>query len=361
MIKKNGLQKVLLGGRGRQRVLSVLVGSLALLGSTVPAAYGEDRLRVVATVTDLGDIARQVAGDLVDITLITKGPEDAHFSQPKPSFIKALSQADAFLVVGMDLELGYAPVLLKSARNARVVPGSPGYIDASVAVQALGIPDTVVDRSMGDVHAQGNPHYLLDPVNGLRVAGLIRERFAALRPSQADAFRRGYDAFRRRIGVALFGEELAAKYDVEKLARLGEMGKLDAFLEAQGDAASLAGWLGRMHPFAGTKIVEDHRMWPYFARRFGLEIFADMEPIPGVPPTTRHLQSLVEGMRAGAVGIILASPYYDPRHARFLAEATGATVVRLAHQSGGVDGVEGYVAMVDYNVNQIATALAGRR
>lgn len=342
------------------RFAGAVVVGLALALATAPATAAEP-LRVVATVPDLGDIAREVAGGDLALTVITKGPEDGHFSQPKPSFIKALSAADAFLLVGMEFEVGYAPVLLRSARNARVQPGAPGYIDASVAIEPIEIPTTAVDRSMGDVHAQGNPHYLVDPVNGLRVAALLRDRFAAIRPDQAEAFRRGYDDFARRLGTALFGATLAAKYDAVKLGRLGELGKLEAFLAAQGDLDALGGWLARLRPLAGTKLVEDHRMWPYFARRFGLVVFADMEPVPGVPPTTRHLQDLVERMRAADVGLVVTAPYYDPRHARFLAEATGAVVVRLAHQSGSMANTGTYLDMVDHNVAALAATVDGGR
>lgn len=337
------------------------VARVAAVLACVATAAAAQPLRVVTTVPDLGDLARQIAGDQLELTVITKGPEDAHFSQPKPSFIKALSEADAFVLVGMELELGYAPVLVRSARNARVQPGAPGYIDASLAVEPIEVPAVAVDRSMGDVHSQGNPHYLLDPVNGLRVAALLRDRFIAIRPAQANAFRLGYEEFLRAVGVALYGETLAAKYDVLKLARLGELGKLQAFLDGQGDSDALGGWQGRMRAFAGARFVEDHRVWPYFARRFGLVIFADMEPIPGVPPTTRHLQDLVARMREAGVDIIVTSPYYDPRHARFLADATDADVVRLAHQVGSLPGTGTYLEMVDHNVSTLAAALGARR
>ncbi len=316
------------------------------------------RLRVIATVPDLGAIAHQVAGKEIDLTVITKGPEDAHFSQPKPSFIKALHEADAFLLVGMDFELGYAPSLLQSARNARVLPNAPGYVDASLSIRPIEVPATTVDRSMGDVHAQGNPHYLADPMNGLRVAKLVRDRFATLRPADAERYRVGYRRFHDAVGAALYGAEVAEKYDVLKLGQLDDLGKLESFLESQGDLETLGGWRKRMLPFAGTRVVDDHRIWPYFARRFGIEIFADMEPIPGVPPTTRHLQDLVDRMRAAGVRVIVTSPYYDRRHARFVAEATGAKVVQLAHQTGSRKGADSYVAMIDHNVEALASALA---
>ena len=214
---------------------------------------------------------------------------------------------------------------------------------------------------MGDVHSQGNPHYLVDPVNGLRVAKLLRDRFAALRPADAARFRAGYERFHDAIGASLYGAAIAKKYDVLKLARLDEVGKLESFLASQGDFESLGGWRKRMLPFAGTRIVDDHRIWPYFARRFGIEIFADMEPIPGVPPTTRHLQDLVARMKAAEVDVIVTSPYYDPRHARFLADAIDGTVVRLAHQVGGVVEAATYLQMIDYNVTKLAAALEASR
>jgi ABC-type Zn uptake system ZnuABC Zn-binding protein ZnuA len=259
--------------------------------------------------------------------------------------------------MGMDNELGWAPTLLQQARNAKVLPGAAGFVDASQVITPLDIPTGTVDRSMGDVHPSGNPHYLLDPVQGLRVAQLIRDRLIALRPAQRAAFEAHYAAFRERLGTSLVGETLAKKYDVEKLALLFAHGRLLPFLQSQGEADLLGGWLGRVAPFAGTKAVADHNQWPYFANRFGLNVIGFMEPKPGVPPTTRHLQDLVELMRAEHVPVILASAYYDPRHARFLAQNTGAKVVNMAHQVGARSGTDDYISMIDYNVKELLTSL----
>lgn len=320
------------------------------------ALCAAEPLRVVATLPDLGNLAQEVGGDLVDVTVVVKGPEDPHFAEPKPSFIKALNEADVFLLAGLDLEIGYAPLLLQNARNANVLPAGRGYIDASTAVTPTGLPSVQMDRSMGDVHPLGNPHYLLDPLNGLAVAALIRDRFTRLRPDDAAIFASRYEDLRNRIGVAFVGQALAQKYDAGKLALLFEHGKLTAFLESQADAAALEGWLGMLASCRGTKVVDDHRIWPYFARRFGIEVFGELEPLPGVPPTTRHLTELIERMRAANVRIILTLPYYDPRHARFVAEATDATVVPLAHQVGALPEATDYVAMIDYDVRQLAQA-----
>jgi ABC-type Zn uptake system ZnuABC Zn-binding protein ZnuA len=212
---------------------------------------------------------------------------------------------------------------------------------------------------MGDVHPQGNPHYLPDPIQGLLVARLLRDRLSTIRPAHRAYFAERYTAFAQRLGTALLGETLARKYDVEKLALLYEYGKLQEFLHSQGEAALLGGWFGRLAPFAGTKVVADHNIWPYLTHRFRLEVIGFMEPKPGIPPSTAHLQMLVQAMRSQWVQLILASAYYDPRHARFLAQNTGAKVAEMANQVGARPGTEDYLRTVDYNVNQLVTALGG--
>ena len=134
---------------------------------------------------------------------------------------------------------------------------------------------------------------------------------------------------------------------------------MEGFLESQGELSALGGWLGTLLPHYGTKAVDDHNMWPYFARRFGIDIVGHLEPKPGIPPTTKHLRALIERMQAERIGVILTSVYYDPRHARFVSENTGASVVAMANQAGAKPDTEDYLAMVDYNVRQLASALGG--
>lgn len=332
------------------------VPALVLLGATCAAAAP---LRVCATTPDLASLVRAVGGEEVEVTSFAKGTEDPHFVEARPSFVKALSLADLLVITGLDLEVGYLPPLLESARNPAVLPGGRGYLDASRAITPLDVPVGIVDRSMGDIHAYGNPHYLLDPLSGLAVARLVAEKLGELRPGARDAFARRLEAFRRDVATRLVGAELAARYDVEKLAALAELGGLDRFLASRGESDLLGGWLGRLRPYRGTPFVDDHRLWPYFARRFALESVAHMEPRPGIPPTTRHLAEVVELMRARHVRLILASAYYDPRHARFLAEQTGARIAVLAHQVGARPGTEEYLDMVDHNVSAILAALGG--
>jgi ABC-type Zn uptake system ZnuABC Zn-binding protein ZnuA len=321
---------------------------------------GSKPLQVCATVPDLGNIAQEIGGEQVKTTVFAKSQEDPHFVEAKPSFIKALSQADLFLQIGMDLEIGYAPVLLQNARNNRVLIGAPGFVDCSRVITPLEIPTGPVDRSMGDVHPAGNPHYLLDPINGLRVARLIKDRLAELQPERKTFFEGRYTNFHRKTGEALVGEKLARKYDFEKLALLYEEGKLEAALKEQKEESSLGGWLGMMLPYRGAKVVADHNLWPYFARRFGILVAGFMEPKPGISPTTSHLQSLIGQMKAEGIKAVLASPYFVTRYAEFVSKNTGAKIVLLAHQVGSRPGTGDYLSMIDYNVRQVATALGGR-
>ncbi len=338
-------------------VRPLLLFSLIFIASLVHAQGTSKSLQVCATVPDLGNLAQEIGGDQVKITVFAKSQEDPHFIEAKPSFIKALSQADLFLQIGMELEIGYAPVLLQNARNSRVLVGAPGYVDCSKVITPMEVPTGIVDRSMGDVHPLGNPHYLLDPLNGLLVARLIRDRLIELRPEKKPLFEERYAMLYRKIGDALVGEKLARKYEFEKLALLYEEGKLEAFLKDQKEEGSLGGWLGMMLPYRGSKVVADHNLWPYLARRFGISLVGFLEPKPGISPTTKHLQALVEMMKAERVKVILSSPYFEIRYAQFVSKNTGAKIVPLAHQVGSRPGTDSYIRMIDYNVRELARAL----
>lgn len=323
-----------------------------------PAASAQE-LRACATVPELGSLIREVGGDQVSVSVFVKGTEDPHFVEAKPSFIKILSECDLYVQMGMELEVGWAPVLLRNARNGKVLPGARGYVDAATVIAPLEVPTVPVDRSMGDVHPFGNPHYLTDPLNGLKVAALIRDKLSELQPNSAAYFAERYTAFRQRLGVAMVGETLGNKYEFEKLALLFQRGKLIDFLKSQGEDAQLGGWLALMRPYHDAQVVTDHNMWPYFAERFGLRIAGTLEPKPGIPPTTAHLSEVISFMKANGVKAVLAAAYYDPRYAQFVSENTGAKVAVMANQAGARPGTEDYLAMTDYNVRQVAAALGG--
>lgn len=314
----------------------------------VAEAGGAQTLRVVATTPDLGSIARSVARDVANVTVLVKGPQDPHFIEPRPSLVRVLHDADLLVVVGLELEIGWLPTLLRGARNPEVRPGGTGYVDASRVITPLDVPRGEVDRSMGDVHTLGNPHYLSDPINGLRVAALLRDRFSEARPAHTALFEARYLAFASELAMRLLGEPSAGEGDPEARVRAAE----------RGAAQARGGWLANLRPADGPLAVEDHRFWAYFARRFGIELVGELEPHPGIAPTTRHLGEIVAVVRAREVPLILSTAYFDRDHAEWVAERTGARVVALAHQPGAREGTDDYLTTVDYNVRQVAEALA---
>ena len=322
---------------------------LALLLCAAPAVAKP--LRVVTSVPDLADLASRIGGDEVTVTALVRGPQDPHFIDPRPTFVTRLHEADLYVEMGLSLEIGWSPVLLQSARNAKIRPGSEGYVDASRAIVPLEVPTGVVNRSQGDVHVGGNPHYLSDPLNGLRVAKLLAERLSAARPAAAASFAANAQAFERALLEKLVGAELAARAPAAELV---------AALEGDRVEGPVGGWLGTLAGARGVLAVQDHRLWPYFARRFGLELVAELEPIPGIAPTTSHLTEVVELVQARGVRLLLASAYFDPRHARTVADRTGIPVVTLAHQVGALPGADDYLTTVALNVRAVAEALDGR-
>ena len=347
-----------------RKALSIVIPLSALIivtASSLLAAPASGPLRVCATVTDLGSLVREIGGNQVAVTVFSKGTENPHFVEARPSFIKALSTADLYVQIGMELEAAWAPVLLQNARNGRILPGNSGYLDASVAITPLEVPTGTVDRSMGDVHPEGNPHYLLDPLNGLRVAREIRDRLTLLRPEHKKYFDQQYASFERKTATALMGERLAGRYDLSKIADLFQRGRLETYLRERNEAQLLEGWLGAMLPFHGTRVVADHNMWPYFARRFGITVRGFMEPKPGISPTTSHLGNLVGIMKRENIRLVLAAPYFDAKALRFVSEKGGARIVGLAHQVGARPGTDAYLAMIDFNVRTLAAALSETR
>jgi len=331
-----------------------------LLLAVVITAAGAAELRVCATVPELGDLVRRVGGEHVSVTIFARPGDDPHHIDARPSFVRDLARADVLVVVGMELELGWVPALLQSCRNRAVQPREPGYVDCSRAIaHPLGIPAGIVDRSHGDVHPHGNPHYLLDPLNGLRVAGLLRDRFSAIVPEHRDDFAGGYQAFADQLLAAFLGDVLAERWDAGDVLQRDADGTLPERLAERAD--ELGGWLGRMAPHRGSAFVDHHNLWPYLARRYGLRIAAHLEPKPGIPPSSTHLSKVVASMRAQDLGVIVIAPNNDPRPAELVAKATDAALVVLPHQVGSQPDSDDYISFCNAHVRRLSAALGGER
>jgi len=339
-----------------------MVSMTMLLAGLLAPASAADRLKVVAALPNLGAIAQEVGGDRVEITTIASGLQDAHFVDPKPSFIVKLRSADLLLVNGLDLEIGWIPPLTQGARNAKILPGGPGYVDCSARVGVMEVPTGALSRAQGDVHPFGNPHYLTDPINAEMVAAQIADAFKAAAPADADYFEKRRADFVRRLQTALFGQELVDQVGGSKLFRLAQSGELDAFLRTAVDgkplSARVGGWLGRMAPYAGTKVVTYHKDYSYFARRFALDVQDFVEPKPGIPPSLKHIEELSARLSQGDVKMIITRPYIEHRSTDQLSERTKVPVVTLPLEVGGAPEATDYFKLFDLVTGQIASTLS---
>ena len=303
--------------RSLTRLGTFLILAAAMFARPAAAAG----LKVVTTTEDLAALAREVGGDKVTVTALAKGYQDPHFVDPKPSFILEVNRADLLIAVGRELEIGWLPSLVNSARNAKVQPGGNGYLDASLTVKILELPSGQITRAMGDVHPQGNPHYWLDPGNGRRMALAIKDKLSQLDPANKAAFESRYADFDKRLAAA----------------------------EKKWDAA--------MAPYKGTKIVTYHRSWPNFMDRFGLDVMGYVEPKPGIPPSPSHTIELIGEMKAQGVKLIVVEPYFDLKTPLAITNQVGGKVLVLAPSVGGQKEATDYIQLFEYNVNLIVTAL----
>jgi len=276
------------------------------------AAPALAKLNVVATTPDLGAIAHAIGGDQIELATLAKPTEDPHFVDAKPSFIVKLNHADVLLEGGAELEAGWLTPLLEGARNPRLEAGKPGRVSAAEGVALLEVP-TALDRSQGDIHASGNPHYLADPLNAKIVAAHLARTLAELDEKSAPAF---------QASLKKFDDELEAK---------------------------LAEWQKLVAPYAGRPLVTYHNYWIYFGRRFNWPMELFLEPKPGIPPTPAHLASVIGKMKAGNLKLVTVQPYQNRKTAETVASHTDALVLDFPSFPGG-KGTEGYLEWMDFLV-----------
>ncbi len=330
-----------------------------LIAASAPARETKV-VNVLTTTTDLAAIAREVGGDAVKVSSLARGPEDPHFLDARPSFARMARDADLFVKTGLDLEVGYEGPIVLQARNPGIQPGTAGYCDASAGLDLLEVPAGTLDRSLGDVHAGGNPHYLLDPVRAKVVAGTIAESLASVDPPRAAAYRERAKAFAAGLDERMFGAKLLERAPAKRLERLLAEGKLAAYLREKGWEAELGGWAKELLPFAGARVVAYHSLFVYLLDRFHIEETARLEPKPGVPPSPRHTRKVVDAMKAGGIRVLLAAVYNPKDVPESVARETGGRVIVLAHMPSAVEGTDGYASFVDHNVKALAAALGGK-
>ncbi len=318
------------------------------------AAAPDNKLRIVTTTTDLAAIARAIGGDKVEVTAIATGREDPHFIDAKPSYMMAARKADLWIRVGLELEIGYERPILDGSRNPKIRIATPGHLDASEGVLRLELPTQRIDRSMGDIHPLGNPHYWLDPLNGRIVAKNIARRLRRLAPHHGAYFDERLKSFHRGLDERMFGRGLIAEMGGGKSWALLLKGRLFEVLDAPGMPA-LGGWLATMRPHAGKKIITYHRSWSYFTNRFDLVVANELEPKPGIPPSPGHVADVITQITAEGIQVLLMEPFYSRKAPNLVASKTGISVVDCANSVGGQPGTGDYCAMIDNIVTSVAT------
>ncbi|HEV8607919.1 MAG TPA: metal ABC transporter substrate-binding protein [Tepidisphaeraceae bacterium] len=289
----------------------LLILALAAIPTTADAA-----LKIVTTTTDYADIARQIGGDKVDVHSVMKGPENVHNVMAKPTEMVFLNKADLFVHSGLDAE-PWRDNLLKGARNPKVMMGRPGYVDMSEGIELKEVPTGKIDRSMGDVHAYGNPHYTSNSANGQRMAVTLVKAMAAADPANADFYKQN------------------AKKFVLDMAELQKKLKAD------------------FAPYAGLKVVTFHKAWEYFADPFDLNIVTTIEPKPLITPSPAEMRKTIEIMRQQNVKVVIVETYSSYDQAKSVADAVGAKLITLPDHVNGLPEADSYQHLFSYNIHKL--------
>ena len=337
---------------------SLIVSALiAVLSAQEVRSQTKEVLQVCVTTPDVASLAIAVGGELVAVTSLSQGTEDPHEIELKPSFVKLLKETDLFIQVGLGIENAWLSDLMKAVSRPEV--GVGGTVNLNLGIGVNPLEGEVGGKVPDSYHEDGNPHYLLDPIEGYRAAQTIARKLSELSPEGMAAFDKNLERFRVQLVTALAGEECADDDPLEVVAEFESAlasGEMEAFRKKH----QLGGWLARSLPYRGKPVVGDHDLWPYFARRYGLKVLAYLEPSPGVPPTTRHLSKVIAEMKAQGVPIVLTAPYFNPRYATLVSGQTGAKVLPTVHQTGGRKEAKTYLEMLGYNFDVVFSALEER-
>jgi len=292
---------------------------LVLVGLSV-SVNAQARLKVETTTQDLAAIAAVIGGQYVEVDSLTEGTRDPHFAVARPSMIRRVHNADLLLVIGAELEAGWLPPLLQSARNINLQPGQPGYLDLSSAVTLLGKHSKPVTRAMGDVHANGNPHYWLDPRNGIAIAKAITKKLSQLDPSHRNDYQTNYSHFKQRL---------------EKKYRQ---------------------WTQSLEYLKNQPVIAYHTSFIYLAHAFGFRVVDEVEPKPGISPSASSLVSLTARIKQENIRLLIMEPYYERRSASYLNEQTGIRIAVIPQSVGAQDTIKRYTDLFDVIVNIIVKA-----
>lgn len=284
------------------------------------------KIQIVTSVPDFAAIARDIGGDKVEVVSLAKGYQNPHFVDAKPIFVTKLNKADMLVYNGLELEIGWLPILITGARNSDILAGNPvGHYDASTSIKKrLEVPIGPIDRSMGDIHPSGNPHYMLDPGNGLPVARGIAARLIKIDPENAGYYEKNFENFKNTLKL------------------------------------KISEWDAELEPYRGTEVVTYHKLWAYFLNWTGFKEAGTIEPKPGIPPTPSHVADLIKSMEAQKVKLIISANYYPRKTPEIIAKKTGAKYLSLPAMVEGEEGINSYFELFDAIVGEITSALKSK-
>ncbi len=280
------------------------------------AATAAEPIAIVTTTTDIAAIVKTIGGERFAVESIAKGYQDPHFVEAKPSFVRVVNRARMLFNVGLELEVGWLPLLIQGGRNPSLV-----VVDLSQGISVLEKPSGPVSRAQGDVHALGNPHYWLDPRNGVIMARRVAQELKTVAAADAAMFDQSLKSFESEITT--------------KRKR----------------------WEEQMAPFRGVELVTYHKEWEYLMKWLGLSVVGYVEDKPGIPPSPRHLEELVQTMQQRKVKALIASNYTNPNVAKSIAEKTGTKLLVLPTSVGGEETIRSYGDLFDAIVGKIVAAL----
>ena len=286
---------------------------MVLIVLLITAAQALAKVNVVATLPFIGSIAKEIGKDKIDVTNLVKPSQDPHFAEAKPSMILAARKADIIMYNGLDLEIGYLPRIIESANNPKIQPGKTGNLDCSQFVGVIEKP-TSVDRSMGDVHPLGNPHYLFSSKNILKVAEGITGVFSEMDAGNATFYKNNLKSFRERL--------------IEKQKQ----------------------WSSK--PLKGKKFIVYHRIFEYLAQEYGFQIIGYVEPKPGIPPSAGYLAELIELIKRSKPNAIIATEANGKKESEALGQKTGTKVIVLPHDVGN-PGAQDWFSLMDTIINSL--------
>lgn len=282
------------------------------------------KLKVITTSTDLKSIAEYIGGNRVNVESLTKGYANPHEVDPKPSFMVKLRKADIFIRIGLDMEQ-WAQLLIDGARNPQIRFGAPGHVVASIGVDLQGMAvqgGAMIDRSLGDIHIYGNPHFWLDPLNGKIIAQNILDGLKRNSPENTKYF---------EDNKRLFDKEIDTR---------------------------LTKWMKKMKPYSGTKVIAYHRSWPNFSKRFGINVVGYVELRPGIAPSPSHIATLIERMKSEDIKVLIKEPCYETKIPKFISSKTGSTVLTLPISVEGVSEVKDYLSLFDYIIDNLISTFS---